>query len=230
MKQPFWLTLKNSAFMRSKILLVEDHTIVRQGLRAMLEKEFGLDVIGEASSGIETLDKVKTLLPDIVLIALNSPLEEGVESARQIRTLHPEIKILILSMHDDEAYLIRMFDVGANGYILNNTTKDELIYAINKIAKDGIYIDPEITLKILAKYKQTYDKVELTQKVSVSLSDREKDVLKLIAEGLTNIEMSRKLFTSVRTIETRRKSLLTKTGTTNTATLIKFAVENGLVE
>lgn len=213
-----------------KIFLIEDHELVRQGIKALLEDEPDIIVAGEASNGEEALQKLKTENPDLLLMDMNMPVMNGVECTRKIKQLHPHLKVLVLSMHDHESYLLEMLSMGADGYILKNSSKEELIFAIKRIASGAMYIGPEFTLNMLARYaleKSTHPPVASP---SIELSDREKDVLELIAEGLTNVEISNRLFTSVRTIETRRKKLLEKTGTNNTATLIKFAVQNGLIK
>ncbi|MBA3665049.1 MAG: response regulator transcription factor [Bacteroidetes bacterium] len=215
--------------MSVNIFLVEDHDIVRQGIRALLNDESGITVVGEACNGAEALTKLKHLTPNVVLMDMNMPVMGGLECTRKLKISHPDLKVLVLSMHDHESHLIDMLDAGAQGYIVKNTSKDELVFAIKKVAGNGVYMGPEFTLNMLAKYKAASGFIGNTPKISIPITEREKDVLNLIAEGLTNTEMAQKLFTSVRTIETRRKNLLTKTGTTNTATLIKFAVLNGLV-
>jgi DNA-binding NarL/FixJ family response regulator len=212
-----------------KILLLEDHDIVRQGIKALLDSEKEtVIVLDEARNGAEAIEKIRRQNPDVVLMDMNMPVMNGIECTKQIRLEFPQVKVLILSMHDHESYLIEMLEAGANGYLLKNAAKDELIFAIKKIANDGIHFGPEFTLNMLSKYKAAIG--HSSAKVDAKLTDREMDVLRLIAMGYTNTEMAKTLFTSVRTIETRRKKLLDKTGTTNTATLIKFAVLNGLIK
>ncbi|MGZ3920350.1 MAG: response regulator transcription factor [Bacteroidia bacterium] len=193
-----------------KILLVEDHEIVRQGIKALLQGEPAMEVVAEAGNGAEALEQIKNYQPDVILMDMNMPVMNGLECTQKIRLVFPKVKILILSMHDHESYLINMLDAGANGYILKNTSKEELVFAIRKIANDGMYMGPEFTMNMLAKYKAASGFIGQAPKISIPITDREKDVLSLIAEGLTNTEMAQKLFTSVRTIETRRKNLLTK--------------------
>jgi len=212
------------------VFLVEDHDIVRQGIRALLENQPEITVIGEACNGAEALEKLKYLQPDLLLMDMNMPVMSGLECTRRIRTEYPGIKILVLSMHDHENYLIEMLDAGANGYVLKNTSKDELLFAIKKIANDGVYIGPEFTLNMLAKYKASTNFAEVGTALDLKISDREMDVLRLVAKGLTNNEIAKQLFTSVRTIETRRKNLLEKTKTTNTATLIRFVTLKGIIK
>jgi DNA-binding NarL/FixJ family response regulator len=215
--------------MSVKVFLVEDHDIVRQGIKALLTGP-DVEVVGEACNGKEALQKLKGVTPNVLLMDYNMPLMNGLECTKRVKKEYPDIKVLILSMHDHESYLIDMLDAGANGYILKNSSRDELIFAIKKIANDGIYMGPEFTLNMLAKYKAAKGFMGGQKKIDIKITDREMDVLNLVARGLTNTEMANKLFTSVRTIETRRKKLLQKTGTNNTATLVRFAVLNGLIE
>jgi DNA-binding NarL/FixJ family response regulator len=216
--------------MSVKVLLVEDHDIVRQGLRSLLENETGIEIAGEAANGAEALSKLKNYDPDVILMDMNMPVMNGLECTKKVKQDFPGKKVLILSMHDHENYLIDLLDAGADGYILKNTNKDELLFAIKKIANDGIYMGPEFTLNMLSKYKAAAGFIVSHKKNDVKISEREMDVLHLIAEGKTNSDIAKELFTSVRTIETRRKNLLDKTGTRNTATLIRYAVLNGLVK
>ncbi|MFL5766176.1 MAG: response regulator [Bacteroidia bacterium] len=213
------------------IFLVEDHEIVRKGLKALLEDERGFAVCGEASDGAELLkDLAQGSLPDIVLMDLNMPVMSGLESTRELKLRYPQIKVLVLSMHDHESYLIDMLDAGADGYVLKNASRAELVFAIRQIIADGTYIGTEFTMTMLTKYKSSQPQSsEKNVKPKIDLSPRDLEVLELIAQGFTNMEIANKLFTSVRTIETRRKKLLEKTGTTNTATLIRFATLNQLI-
>lgn len=215
--------------MSVRVLLVEDHDLVREGIRALLQHEPGIQVIGEAGNGEAAIREIGTLDPDVVLMDMNMPVMNGLACTREVKARYPHIKVLVLSMHDHESYLIDMLSAGADGYILKNSPKEELVFAIRKIANDGIYVAPEFTMNMLAKYKGAVGDHPV-QKEDLRITSREMEVLKLIAEGKTNIEIAQALFTSVRTIETRRKNLLDKTKSTNTATLIRFAVKSGLVK
>jgi DNA-binding NarL/FixJ family response regulator len=217
------------ANMSIKILLAEDHEIVRKGIKALFENSNDFNIVGEASNGKEALEKTIELHPDVILMDMTMPVMNGLECTRIIKERFNTIKILILSMHDEEQYLIEMLDAGADGYVLKSNSRDELAFAIKKIVNGGAYVSPEFTINMLAKYKAASG-FSATSKINVTLSPREMDVLYLIAEGLTNIEIANKLFTSRRTVETHRKRLLEKTHTTNTATMIKFAVQHGLVK
>jgi DNA-binding NarL/FixJ family response regulator len=211
------------------LYLVEDHAVVRQGVKALLESDPEIRIVGEASNGAEAFNKLGSVLPDILLMDMNMPVMNGLECARLVKRDFPSIKILILSMHDHESYLIDLLDAGVDGYILKSSPGEELIFAIRKIAMGGIYLSPEFTLSMLAKYKEARDYMSNHPKTNIDITEREMDVLQLIADGLTNTEIAQKLYTSVRTIENRRKRLLEKTGSGNTATLIRFAILNGLI-
>lgn len=214
--------------MRVKVFIVEDHEIVRQGIRALLEGNDEVEIVGEAVNGADAIEKLRNISPDVILMDMNMPVMNGLESTRVIKKNFPSVKVLTLSMHDHESYLSDMLEAGASGYILKNSSREELLFAIKKIAGDGIYIGPEFALNMLSKYK--IENGPIVQHVKIELTDKEREVLDLIADGLTNVQIANKLFTSVRTIETRRKKLLDKTGTNNTATLIRYSVRNGLIK
>lgn len=216
--------------MAVNIVLVEDHDIVREGIKSLLEDESGeVRVIGEANNGAQAIELLTKVEPDVIVMDMNMPVMNGLECTRILKKQNPNVRILILSMHDHESYLIDMLDAGANGYVLKNVSKDELLFAIKKVANDGMYMGPEFTMSMLAKYKSEAGFGFKAPHADINLTEREREVLKYISEGFTNTEMANKLFISVRTVETHRKKLLEKTGTTNVATLIKFAVENRLL-
>jgi DNA-binding NarL/FixJ family response regulator len=213
--------------MKIKVLLVEDHSIVREGLQVLFADEPDLRIIGEASNGAEALEFVRSNKPDLVLMDINMPVMNGIECTRELKKLYPEIKIVVLSMHDQESYLVDILNSGAEGFVIKNTKKAELVFAIKKVMAGGTYIGPEFTINMLARVNSG-ERLVINKNSSVKLSTGEKQVLDLILAGMTNAQMAQKLFTSVRTIETRRKKLLEKTGTINTATLVKYALLNGL--
>jgi DNA-binding NarL/FixJ family response regulator len=213
-----------------RVFLVEDSDIVRLGIKTLLNTADGTEVIGEARNGKDALKQLKVLRPQVLLMDMGAESKDCLDCTRKIRKEYPLLKVLILATEDDENQHLGILEAGANGYILKSTSKEELVFAVKKIARDGIYMGTELTLDLLAKYKAAIGFIKSKPKLNIKISDREMDVLKLIGEGLTNAEMAKKLFTSVRTIETRRKKLLEKTGTTNTATLIRFAVLNALIK
>lgn len=213
-----------------KVALVENHNIVRSGVRVLLEKENAVTVVMEASNGHEFLEEIeKEGSIDVVVADMNMPVMDGIDLVCKLREAYPSVKVIILSMLDQESYVSQAMNEGAQGYLLKNVSRDELIFAIKHVAAGGKYICNEISLKILAKYTQSMQPPS-QRTIDVNLSRRETEVLLLIAEGYTNTEIAGKLFTSRRTIEGHRKNLIDKTGARNTAALIRFAIQNGILK
>lgn len=209
-----------------RIILTDDHAIIRDGLRALLNDEPDLEVVAEAADGQALLDLLSTTSTDVVVLDLNMPGMDGFATILHLQQQHPEIRILVLSMLDHERYVAQALDAGAHGYALKNTGRAELVYAIKTVASGQPFLCTTIGLAALRKLH--FPDAGETTKTS-SLSKRELEVLKLIAEGMTNAEIADKLFTSKRTIETHRQNIIEKTQAKNTAALIKFAVSNGLL-
>lgn len=213
-----------------KILLAEDHNIVRNGIRSLLEKEDDLDVVAEASNGKEVLEILEQgIVPDIILSDMNMPEINGLALIDHLKKYSYPVKVLILSMLEHENYVIQSVNAGAKGYILKSVSQDEMVFAIRHIMKGNLYICSEMTAKILAKVSMFSANAISGSKHEVELSKREVQVLGLISEGHTNNEIAEKLFMSRRTVEGHRQSLLEKTDTKNTATLIRFALKNELI-
>jgi DNA-binding NarL/FixJ family response regulator len=214
-----------------KVVLADDHKIIRDGVRAMIAHEATIEVVAEASNGSELLDILSHTPADVAIVDINMPGMDGYEATRHIVEQYPEVKVLILSMLDHEGYINKMMEAGAKGYLLKNTGKDEFIFAIQRVASGSQFICTEIGLSLLKKANTHMPKMNtFTDKGAGDLSKREVEVLQLIAEGFTNAEIADKLFTSKRTIESHRQSLLDKTNSNNTATLIKYALSNGLIQ
>jgi DNA-binding NarL/FixJ family response regulator len=210
-----------------KVFIGEDHEIVRDGLKSLLTDIPGVSVVGEAANGKEIIETIPGDT-DIVLMDINMPVMNGIETTKQIQQKYDGINVLVLSMMDHENYVAEMFNAGAKGYMLKNTGKEELLYALKRIKEGGMYVSPEIMAKSLEKMV-LLSRENQRSVSSVALSKRELEVLKLLAEGLTNNEIAEKLFTSRRTIETHRKNLIDKTASKNTAALIRFAIMNGII-
>lgn len=213
------------------ILLAEDHTIVRNGIRMLLETDDDIKIVGEAVNGKEVLETIKTGEKiDIVVADINMPELDGISLIKEVKALNSDIQIVILSMHDNEKYVMQAFLEGAAGYMLKNVSADELIFSLKFINNGGTYLCAELTMKIVQNLIHNKQYSQHNNKVNIDFSLREIEVLNLIAEGLTNSEMSEKLFISKRTIEGHRQSLIEKTNSKNTAALIRFAVLNGIVQ
>lgn len=213
------------------ILLAEDHNIVRNGIKMLLETDANIKIVGEAINGKEVLKKLKERLDvDIILTDINMPEMDGITLIKEAKQLNPEILVVILSMHDNEKYVLQAFSEGASGYVLKNVGADELLFCLNFVANGNKYLCTELTMKMIDNIILNKLYLPNDNNTKIDFSTREIEVLNLIAEGLTNSEMSEKLFISKRTVEGHRQSLLEKTGSKNTATLIRFAILNGIVQ
>jgi DNA-binding NarL/FixJ family response regulator len=214
----------------TRVFLVDDHTVLRQGLRNLLQPEPSVAVVGEASNGQELLDLLSTTPTDVVLLDLHMPVLDGLATTRRLREEFPEVRVLILSMEAHELSIDQVMKAGAHGYMLKNTDKGEILVAIQAVAAGKPYLCSELGLSMLHKLlsrpvdRPEPDDSEITSKL---LTQREREVLQLVANGLTNGEIADKLFTSKRTIETHRQNLIAKTGAKNTAALVLYAAARG---
>ncbi|MCC3154507.1 response regulator transcription factor [Hymenobacter sp. BT770] len=220
----------------TRILLADDHTILRDGIRALLSADADLDVVGEASNGAEVLSILENTPVDVVLMDVQMPVLDGFATVPELRRRFPDVKVLVLTMLDHENYVTRMLEAGALGYVLKNAAISEITYAIRTVAQGNPFLCTEIGLSMLYKAVAQSSTPNIAGHTDESgdhhgadLTARELEVLKLIAEGLTNGEISDKLFTSKRTIETHRQNIIAKTQAKNTAALIKLAVSRGLI-
>ncbi|WP_188555831.1 response regulator [Hymenobacter glacieicola] len=230
-----------------RVLLADDHTILRDGIRAILSREPDIQVVGEASNGQALLDLLATTPADVVLMDVNMPVLDGFATMDSLRTHFPAMRVLVLSMLDHESYVHRMLQAGALGYALKNAESTEITHGIRTVAAGRQFLCTEIGLSLLNRTMQravperaalicepaephpSYN-LALHRNGPVELSVREMEVLKLIAEGLTNAEIADQLFASKRTIETHRQNIIEKTQAKNTAALIRYAMMHGLIE
>lgn len=213
-----------------RILLAEDHNIVRNGIRYLLDKQPDILVVGEASNGLEVLHKIEEIEVDLILTDINMPHLNGLMMLDEIRKRGNPVKVLFLSMLEHENYVIRAFTRGANGYLLKSVSEEEMMFAIRHLMAGNTYIASELTQRLISKYASAIKDAKDELKSSIKLSKREMEILLLIAEGYTNNEIADRLFTSRRTVEGHRQNLLEKTGAKNTATLIRYGVKNGIID
>jgi two-component system, NarL family, response regulator NreC len=209
-----------------KVLLADDHKIVRDGLRTLLEKHADIAVLGEAEDGREALQLAGKLSPDVVVMDIAMPELNGIEATRQILSEHPGIKIVALSMHSDKRFVSEMLKAGASAYLLKDCAFEELIAAIRTIMKGKIYLSPGIAGVVLADYIRSDRKSEPS--VFSQLSDREREVLQLMTEGKTTKEVAAQLNVSIKTVETHRTNIMTKLDIHSIAELTKYAIREGL--
>ncbi len=210
------------------LAIADDHKMFREGLSELLSKEKDIVVIGEAGGRTELLDILSKEKTDVILMDITMGDDNGIQITEELKKAQPELKILALSMHDDKNYIVKMLEVGASGYILKNAGKDEMLNAIHTVANGNTYFSSQVSAKLLEHL--TNPKAEKKKPEGVPLTDREVEVLKLIADEHSNPEIAEKLFISIRTVDTHRRNLLEKIGAKNTAGLVKYAIQKGLLE
>ncbi len=209
------------------IILADDHPIVRRGLRSVLEAEKNFSLIGEAGDGLEAVRMVENLQPDILITDMMMPGLTGLEVTRQVKHRVPKTKIIILSMHASESYVLEALRNGANGYVLKDTVSEELVEAIRDVIAGRRYLSSQLSERAIETYIL---KAESTLEDSYdSLTTREREVLKLAAEGSTNNEIAERLFISPRTAETHRANLMKKLALSNHTELIRYAIRRGVL-
>jgi DNA-binding NarL/FixJ family response regulator len=216
---------------KKRVLVAEDHQMLREGLKAILSSRDDLDIVGEAVDGIEALRKVKRLKPDLMLLDLSMPRMNGLSVLLDAKDFLPEIKILVLTIHQSEAYVMETFEAGANGYCSKNDSRDELLVAIDSVLKGKTYLSPSIAGDVLhgflAKHENEKDAAPSDWD---TVTQREKEILKLLAEGYTNSQIADMLYISVKTVEKHRSNIMAKLDLHNVANLTTLAIEKGLVE
>jgi DNA-binding NarL/FixJ family response regulator len=207
-----------------KVLLVDDHQILLDGLASFLDSEEDIHLIGQASSGKEALKMMAKDEPDVLVTDIEMPEMDGVELTQKATNLYPELKVLALTMYNEQAYIKDILRAGASGYILKNSGKEEFIKAVHLVLEDGNYMSPEVMKNFMGSHKQkesAYGK---------KLSRREIDIIQMIASELTTEEIAEKLHLSPLTVKTHRKNIFLKLGVKNSAGLIKYAMKKGLIE
>ncbi len=212
---------------RLRVLIADDHTVVRQGIRGVLEEVEGLEVVAEAGDGDEALALVKELEPDVVVLDVNMPGKTGLEVAKALRDDGASVRILILSMHDDPEYVLQAVRVGADGYVLKDVSPAELRDAVRAVHEGREYFTARVTQQLSVGLRQEIEKEQLRARLD-SLTNRETQVLLLVAEGLTNRAIGDRLEISPRTVETHRERVMGKLRIRTIAGLTRFVVEHGL--
>lgn len=212
--------------MNVRILLVDDHTILRQGLRALLEKDPLLEVAGEAANGADAVILTTELQPDLVIMDLTMPIMSGIDATREIVAKHPLIKVLALSMESDRSFVVEVLKAGATGYLLKDTAFDELLEAVHSVARGETFLPRKIATVLVTEFLQCIP--EELSLVYEKLSTRERDILQLIADGKSTKEIAYQLDVSVKTVDNHRYGIMQKLQLFSIAELTKFAVRHGL--
>jgi two-component system response regulator NreC len=208
-----------------RVLIVDDHAVVRAGLKLLVDAEDDLEAVGEAGSAREAIFEARTTKPDVVLMDVMMPEQSGLAVVPQLVKEHPEATVLVLSMQDDPRYVREAFEAGASGYVLKEAADAELVAAIRDIAAGGRYVHPELGARLVAA-----ETAERRRAEEDPLSDREREVLRLLALGHTNQEIAKDLYISVRTAETHRAHIMQKLRLSSRAELVRYALSEGLLE
>jgi two-component system, NarL family, response regulator NreC len=217
--------MKSEGKNKIKVFLVDDHPVVREGVRSCLRKYEQVEVVGEAANGHEAIDRAKEFAPDIILMDVTMPGMNGLEATKCLKAVCPQCHVLIFTVHEKREFVREMIQSGARGYIRKNTSPMELVSAIERIHRGETFFMPDVAQAFFDDYVLNGGRVEETRE----LSEREKQVLKLIVSGLANKEMADRLSLSVRTVEKHRQKIMQKLGIHKATELVKFAITRGLV-
>ena len=220
------------AIERIKILLADDHQLILDGINLLLKDAPDIDIVDEANHGDEVLDVLNRRKIDVILMDINMPFKDGITTTREVKQLYPDVKVLALTMVKEGPIITKMLDAGASGYILKNTSKDELISAIRKVANGSKYFSSDVSEEMMNNFAATKEKMKVANATIQKdhLTAREIEIIKLIVEGYSNAEIAEKLIRSPRTIDTHRTNIMKKINVHNIAGLIKYAMANGLIE
>jgi len=212
-----------------RILVVDDHAIVREGVRMILAKENDLEVVGEAGDGQQALDLTELLRPDVIIMDISMPGMGGIEATQTVRAKHPEVQVLALTMHEDESYVFQLLRAGAAGYVLKRAAAQDLVQAVRAAAKGEAFLYPSVARKVVEDYLRRVETGEERERYD-GLTTREKEILTLIAQGLSNQQIAEKLFISIKTVQTHRAHILEKLGLHDRTELVRYAIRKGLIE
>ncbi len=214
---------------KMRVLIADDHAIVREGLRTLLATQPDIDVVGEATDGKEAEDKTGEVHPDIILMDITMPGVSGLEATRKIKQQYPEVRILVLTMHESDEYFFSMLAAGASGYFVKGGSSSELIAALRAVWQGNVFLYPTMAKKLLGDYLQRVKTGGNDKESYDGLTDREREILKLIAEGHTNQEIAELLYLSPATVQTHRAHVMAKLGLHSRTELIKYALRSGFI-
>lgn len=209
-----------------RILVVDDHAILRDGIRSLLQMQDGFEVVGEAANGLEAVDRVKELQPDVVLMDISMPEMNGLEATQVIKSLHPEIKVLILTQHDDREYVEPLLRAGASGYVLKRSGGREVLTAIRQVMEIGAYLEPAVARRVIEGFNTRKEQ----EPAHLTLTERERQVLRMLVRGMSNKEIAHQLKISAKTVSVHRGNLMSKLNIGNNIDLLHYAQRHGLIE
>jgi len=213
---------------RIRVLIADDHTLVREGLHALLEGQCDFEVIAEASNGHEAVDRALAMRPDVVLMDIGMPVLDGLEATRRIVRTNPRIRVLVLTVHETEDYFFRVLEAGAHGFLVKDAASTELIAAVRAVHKGGVFLYPPLAKRLVEDYLNRVSTGE-ERSTYKALTAREREILKLIGEGYTNQEIASHLILSINTVQTHRSHIMDKLNLHSRAELMKYAVRMGLI-
>jgi two-component system response regulator NreC len=223
-----------------RLMLVDDHDVVRTGLKAFLETQEGLEVVAEASSGLEALDLILQSHPNVVVMDITMPQMDGLEATRRLKAVYPDCRVLALTVHEDKQYFFEMLLAGASGYITKQAAADDLVTAIRSVASGNVYLQPALARWLLEDYRRIMvdqpaehgqpESIQNDSKDLSALSKREREVLEGVSEGLTNQQIGESLGISPKTVARHRERIMHKLNLHSTTALVKFAIRTGLVQ
>lgn len=214
---------------RTKVLIADDHAIVREGVRMILAKEQDIEVVGEAEDGRQALDLVDQRRPNVVIMDLSMPGMGGIEATKKVKEQHPDVNVLALTMHEDESYVFQLLRAGASGYVLKRAAAHDLVQAVRAAAKGEAFLYPSVARKVVEDYLKRVEAGEERERYD-GLTEREREVLTLIAQGLSNQRIAEKLYISIKTVQTHRAHVLEKLGLHDRTELVRYAIRKGLIE
>jgi DNA-binding NarL/FixJ family response regulator len=207
-----------------RVLLADDHAIVREGLKTLINREPDMEVVGEAGDGRAAVARAEALRPDVVVMDLSMPEVNGLQATRDVRQMCPEVRVLALTVHEERSYLRELVDAGASGYMLKRAAAEDLVHALRVVARGDLYIDPTLAAAVVGPRSRT---PAHTSGVDVDLSERETEVLRLVAQGYSNKEIAARLDISVKTVETYKARSMDKLGLAGRTDIIRFALQQG---
>jgi len=212
-----------------RLMLADDHVVVRSGLRMLLQARSDIEIVGEAENGREAIEKVKVLRPDVILMDVQMPDINGIQATKRIKEVSPETAVLALTMHEDDHYFFEMLHAGASGYVPKRAAPDELVNAIRTVSEGEVFLYPSLQKRLVKDYLHRAESGDHLM-VQDDLTPRELEVLTLIAEGLTNPEIAEELVISVKTVDRHRENIMRKLNLHSRIDLVKYAIKMGLIE
>jgi len=207
---------------KTRLVIVDDHQLIIDGIKALLRDEESIQIVGEASNGKEAIEVIDLLETDVVLLDIDMPVMDGIETSKILHQKYPKLAIIILSMHAEKGLIKNLVEIGVKGYLLKNSSRAEILKALNEVMEGNSYFSPEVTLSLLNKSSENR-----SRQSEIDLTDREEEVLRLITSGFTNKEIGEKLFISHRTVDTHRTNLMKKLDVNNLAGVVSYAIKHG---